>query len=231
MRRTSIVLLFLARYSLAWEGNSDTSTLRSHDFNDATLGPFSNCNVKAPSYAKATTGTAYEGADKLTVYFDETDYDGTRDDKGSEICAFASGTSTNIAQMKQEGYQGFALYVPSSSFPTNKHTIIAQQFCPGGCSSWCGTVEIAENSLVANHRPACGDATTTTLVEDIARNKWHTVVIRFRASQSSHGAYEVWYDGASVYSAKNIDVGFGTWSGDSLSTGFYFKNGMYAYGE
>ena len=52
-----------------------------------------------------------------------------------------------------------------------------------------------------------------------------------RVSREQDGAYEVWLDGVKVYSKIGINVGFGTWDGDKLTTRWYFKNGMYAYGE
>lgn len=198
-------------------------TLYENEFS-AGISPFSACNVKSPSSATVSEG-------ELVMYFDETDYDGTRNDKGVEICVFEAGTQTNVAQIQIEGWQGFSLYVPSASFPTDKGTIISQQFCPGGCSSWCGTLSIEGNNLQVDHRNACGDPTTSVVVDDISRDAWHQVVVRMRTSQEGSGAYEVWWDGDSVYSVKDIDVGFGTWDGDALSTGWYFKNGMYCYGE
>ena len=198
-------------------------TLYENEFSSG-ISPFSACNVKSPSSATVSKG-------ELEMYFDETGYDGTRNDKGVEICVFEAGTQTNVVQMQIEGWQGFSLYLPSEGFPTDKGTIISQQFCPGGCSSWCGTLSIEGNSLQADHRSACGDPTSSVIVDDIPRDVWHQVVVRMRASREGNGAYEVWWDGDSVYSAKDIDVGFGTWDGDALSTGWYFKNGMYCYGK
>ncbi|PYI30594.1 hypothetical protein BP00DRAFT_426306 [Aspergillus indologenus CBS 114.80] len=198
-------------------------TLFASDFSSSSTDPFSLCNYKSPS-----TGTIVNQA--LHLYFDESGYDGTRDDRGVEICRFDSGTKTNTAQMTKEGWQGFNLYVPADDFPSDKSTIIAQQFCPAGCISWCGTLEIAGNALVVNHRSACGGATTVTIVDDIPRDQWHAVVIRMRVSAASDGAYEVWWDGAKVYSATGINVGFGTWNDDDgVDEGWYFKNGMYAF--
>ncbi|KAH1593580.1 hypothetical protein KXX44_008051 [Aspergillus fumigatus] len=202
-------------------GPAVAGTLYSGDFS-SSLSPFSACNLKSPSTITVSDGYA-------NFYFDESDYDGTRDDKGVEICVFEDGTSTNVAQMSKEGWQGFDLYVPSDSFPTDRSTIIAQQFCPGGCSSWCGGLQIINNSLVAEYRAACGGATSVTLVEDIERDTWHSVVVHMRVSQEEDGVYEVWWDGTQVHSADSINVGFGTWDGDALSTGWYFKNGIYAY--
>ncbi|GLA23947.1 hypothetical protein AnigIFM63326_010403 [Aspergillus niger] len=173
----------------------------------SSLSPFSACNVESPSYSTATDGN-------LTVYFDESYYDGTRDRKGAEICVFEDGTSTNVPQMTKEGWQGFSIYVPSDTYPTDKSAIIAQQFCPGGCSSWCGTVEIVNNTMQTTHRAACSTGTTATLVDDIERDVWHSVV----------------WDGEQVYSVEDIDVGFGTWDdNDTLTTGWYFKNGEYCF--
>ncbi|GFN15282.1 polysaccharide lyase-domain-containing protein [Aspergillus tubingensis] len=187
------------------------------------LSPFSACNVESPSYSTATDGN-------LTVYFDESYYDGTRDRKGAEICVFENDTTTNVAQMTKEGWQGFSIYVPSDTYPTDKSAIIAQQFCPGGCSSWCGTVEIVNNTLQTTHRAACSTGTTATIVDDIERDAWHSVVVHMRVSEESDGAYEVWWDGEQVYSVSDIDVGFGTWDDDdALTTGWYFKNGEYCF--
>ncbi|RDK46515.1 hypothetical protein M752DRAFT_333074 [Aspergillus phoenicis ATCC 13157] len=189
----------------------------------SSLSPFSACNVESPSYSTATDGN-------LTVYFDESYYDGTRDRKGAEVCVFEDGTSTNVPQMTKEGWQGFSIYVPSDTYPTDKSAIIAQQFCPGGCSSWCGTVEIVNNTLQTTHRAACSTGTTATLVDDIERDAWHSVVVHMRVSEESEGAYEVWWDGEQVYSVEDIDVGFGTWDdNDTLTTGWYFKNGEYCF--
>lgn len=213
----SKVACFITLSSLAAAG-----TLYSSNFASG-LGPFSTCNVKAPSSATVESG-------ELKFFFDETSFDGTRDDKGVEICVFEAGTRTNVKQMAKEGWQGFNIYVPSDTFPTDKNTIFSQQFCPGGCSSWCGTLEIAGNSVVADHRSACADPTSATIVQSITRDVWHKVVVRMKVSQSGAGAYEVWWDGSLVYSKKNINVGFGDWSSDTLSSGWYFKNGQYAYG-
>ena len=204
-------------------GSAIAGTIYQSNFT-SSLSPFSACNVVSPSSSNETD-------EKLMVYFEEAYYDGTRNRKGAEICVFEDDTSTNVAQMSKEGWQGFSLYVPSDTYPTDKASIIAQQFCPGGCSSWCGTLAIVNNTLEATHRNACVDGTTTTIVDDIERDRWHSVVVNMKVSQESAGAYAVWWDGHSVYSASDIDVGFGTWDDDTLSTGWYFKNGEYCYGE
>ncbi|OBT92426.1 hypothetical protein VE01_09291 [Pseudogymnoascus verrucosus] len=154
---------------------------------ERSLGPFSACNQKSPSYAQAASKSpVYAGSGKLEVYFDESNYDGTRDDKGAEICHFDSGKTNEI--LKNEGCQGFALYVPSSSFPTDKSTVVAQQFCPGGCSSWCGTLTITSNQLVVDHRSSCENPTQHVIVSSTARDTWNSVIVRFKVSAAEKGA-------------------------------------------
>lgn len=198
-------------------------TLVQSDFS-SSLGPFSICNAKSPS-----AGTISHKA--LSMYFDENDYDGTRDDRGVEICVFKPETRSNVPQMHKEGWQGFRLYVPSRGFPHDKSTVIAQQFCPTRCISWCGTLEIIDNSVVVNHRSTCGTPVTTTIIHRLKRNSWHDVVIRMRVSAEKDGAYEVWWNKRKIYSSVGIDVGFGTWTKDTLVEGWYFKNGIYAHGK
>ncbi|KAL5348697.1 hypothetical protein ACLOAV_006115 [Pseudogymnoascus australis] len=204
--------------TVAFEGESNTPTLKASGF-EGSISPFSECNHKSPSYSHATSESPiHAGSGKLTVYFDESNYDGTRDDKGTEICYFNSGTTTNSI-LKKEGYQGFALYVPSSLFPTDKSTIVAQQFCPGGARVGVGL------------SPLLATSWSSTIVHpaEILHSR-SCVIVRFKVSAAERGAYEVWYNGNNVYSSKNINVGFGdSWTDDILTSGFYFKNGQYAY--
>lgn len=87
------------------------------------------------------------------------------------------------------------------------------------------------NSLAAEHRAGrCTAPIVTTIVQDIARNIWHDVVVRMKVSREGAGAYEVWWDGEKVYSARNINVGFVDWDDDLLTSGWYFKYGQHAYG-
>lgn len=218
--------------SLGFQGESNTTSLKASGFEGPSLSPFSPCNVLSPSFVEANSGSSvYSGSAKAEAFFNEDYYDGTRNRKGAEFCFFEYGTSTNQIFFQKEGWQGFALYVPSDGYPTTKHSIIAQQFCPGGCSSWCSTLSIAENSLVVNYRPSCGDSTETTIVDSITRDEWHTIIVNIRLSNEDAGHYIVWYDGALAYNATGISIGFGdSWSNDILSPGAYFKNGIYASG-
>ncbi|ETS82878.1 hypothetical protein PFICI_04754 [Pestalotiopsis fici W106-1] len=232
MLATAATLLFASSFATAWSGPANTTTLHASGWESGTVNPFSSCNVKSPSYISASSGSPLcAGSRKLTAYFDESDYDGTRDDRGAEICVKDASGSTNLVNMHSEGWQGFGLYVPSNGFPSDKATIIAQQFCPGGCSSWCGTLSIEDMGLYVDHRPACGDSTHATVTSSLSRDVWHDIVIHFKASHAQNGLYQVWLDGSLMYSATGINVGFGdSWTiDDTITNGFYFKNGMYAY--
>jgi hypothetical protein len=229
-----ISLLGLCSLSAAWVGPANTTKLHATDWLKGSINPFTPCNVLAPSFVQASVSpkTPSGSNQALKVYFDETDFDGTRNDKGAEFCLFEPGTTTNQVNMHKAGWQGFAVYVPSKDYPSDKETGIAQQFCPGGCSSWCGIISIVNNTLALDHRPACGAATHTTIVDDIQRDVWHTMVIHFVASHNGTGEYSLWYDTELVYSKTSINLGFGSsWTNDEVDSGFFFKNGMYAYGK
>ncbi|KAL4871620.1 hypothetical protein BDV12DRAFT_194382 [Aspergillus spectabilis] len=152
------------------QGLAKAGTLFFNNFSSSALSQFTPCNVKPPSSVTVSDST-------LEIYFSETDFDGTRDDKGAEICVFQPDASTNVPQMPKQGWQGFSLYVPSTDFPTDKSTIIVQQFCPGGCSSWCAAVQIKDNSVNIEHRLCCGGGTEETAVADFERDTWRDVVV------------------------------------------------------
>lgn len=227
------LVFFWLQLSFAWEGWSNSTTLKASDFAGPFMSPFSPCNVELPSFVKATTGSPLYASDtaKVEAFFNESNYDGTRGTKGAEFCYFKYGASTNEVFFQKEGWQGFALYVPSDTYPTDKASIIAQQFCPGGCDSWCAVVSIEANSLTIDHRDGCVTSTHAVLVDSIVRDEWHTIIVNIRVSSQEAGHYTVWYDNNLVYNETGINIGFGdSWSNDVLSPGVFFKTGMYAYG-
>jgi hypothetical protein len=212
------LLAFGSGSALAFPGNTNTATLMASDFSSETLSPFYACNYKAPSSATAVDG-------RLKTYFDETNYDGTRDDRGVEICS-------DMDTVKKELWQGFNLWVPGD-YPDDKQSIIAQQFCLGYCSSWCSTLSIIDNTLTLDRRSSCGTPITETIVDSITRDTWHPVVINSRFSNSGDGRYAVWFDGSAVYNVENINLGFDSaWnSNGTMTTGVGFKNGQYNAGS
>lgn len=207
-------LLGLLDLGAAWAGNSDTEILKAADF-EVDTAPFFACTYKDPSYANAEDG-------RLVTYFDEANYDGTRTDRGVEICA------SDFPGVKKELWHGFSVNVPAD-YPSNKQSIISQHFCLGGCASHCGILHMVDNRLDIEYRTACVDPTVATLVEDISRDTWHPIVLNARFSNSGDGHYVVWYDGEEVYNVQNINLGFdSSWTDDGqMTTGVGFKNGQY----
>jgi len=61
------------------------------------------------------------------------------------------------------------------------------------------------------------------MVDDISRDDWHAVVIRMRVSAEDDCTYEVWWDGVKVYSSTGINVGFSSWTGDTIGEEWYFQ--------
>lgn len=214
-----LALAAAAAPALCWAGNSNTSTLVASDFSSSSLSPFVECTYESPSYAAPVDG-------RLKVFFDEANYDGTRDTRGVEIC-------TTIDPVLKELWQGFDLWVPSATYPDGKQSIIAQQFCLGYCASWCGTLSIINYTLVVDHRNTCGTPTEVVVVDNIVLDEWHPVVVNARFSNSLDGHYVVWWDGNVVYNASDINLGFDSaWnSNGTMTTGVGFKNGQYDAGK
>lgn len=196
-------------------------TLAQSDFSSGdSIEPFVECTFRRPSYAAVSNG-------ELEVFFDEKDYDGTRMDRGIEICA-------ETVPVTRELWHGFSILVPAE-YPQDKQSIISQHFCLGGCSSWCATLDIQGNSLQVDHRSSCSPTGNPSkiIVDDIVRDEWHDVVINARFSNSEDGRYIVWWNGKVIYSVENINLGFDTeWTSDGrMTVGVGFKNGQYNAGE
>ncbi|ELR10712.1 hypothetical protein VC83_06297 [Pseudogymnoascus destructans] len=176
-------ILFLALTLIAaFEGESDTSTLKASGF-EGSLGPFSECNHKSPSYSHAASESpVYAGSGKLEVYIDESNCDGTRDDKGAEICYFDSNRQVNhhcpavlpggLLELVRDSRYYWQSAGRRSSF------ILRESYTAGHREFHCARY------LEQRHHP-------------------------FQVSAAEKGAYEVWYSGSNVYSSKNINVGFG----------------------
>lgn len=209
-----------------------TSVLKQSDFDTGALTPFTPCNVESPSFAKTSTAEYKSASYSVETFFDESAYDGTRDRRGAEFCTGTGGDESTYMFVHKEGWQGYSFYMPSS-WPDDKDAIIGQQFCYGGCSSWCGTISFVGGDLVASHRSSCGSATEYIFADSIVRDTWHDVIVNVRYSNIEDGRYVVWYDNNLVYNSSGINVGFdNTWTTNgSMVTGAYFKNGQYDYGK
>jgi hypothetical protein len=211
----------LAPLAGATSAEVNTSTQKSTGFEDGNLSPFYSCNTTLPSIVQPFTK---DGVRCLKSYWTQSTYNGTRNTKGAEACA-------SYATYK-EGWFGFKLYVPSPGYPTNKEAAVAQIFQHGNCNSWAGHLVIKNNSLLIVHRSSCGSATSATIVSNIPRNSWRSVVVHFKASRVNGGLLEVYYNGSRVYYKTGINFGFGVWnSNDTLASGnqLGLKIGQYCY--
>lgn len=206
---------------------TNTSTQQETGFEDGNISPFTICTTQSPNYGQAFTKN---GEKCIKFYWTQTGFDGTRMDKGAEACS-----SLNFYK---EGWYGFHFYLPSTGYPYNKETAIAQIFSEGGCSSWAAMLIVRNNALYLQRRNACVTPTEVLIASDIQRDAWKPVIIHFKASHQSAGLVEVWYAGAGksspTYRATNINFAFGTWNGDSLDSSvgdnmIKLKFGMYCY--
>lgn len=210
----SLYYLFAALGALASGTLAQDLVLAQSRFNSGSfLDPFYECTFRRPSYAQVVNG-------ELEVFLDEANYDGTRLDRGIKMCA-------DTRPVVRELWQGFSLMIPSD-YSHDKQSIIAQNFCHGGCSSWCGTLDIEGNSLRVDHRYACADSATTTatIIDDLPRDEWVDVVINARFSAAKDGHYTVYWNGRIIYNAQGINLGFDSaWTADgAMTNGVGFKN-------
>lgn len=208
-RRTVLLAASVIVAVSAFAVELNTSTHKVTDFEDGNLTPFYTCTTKDPHYVQPFT----KGGSKCAKFFwDESGYDGTRNSKGVEMCS-----DLNIYK---EGWYAFKIYVPSTGFPNNKHTIVGQIFSEGGCSSWAGVFIIENNELWIEHRTGCVAPTRTRLATSVPRDQWVRLVCQFRVSRQNAGFVKVWWNGAAqgspTYNRSNINFGFGDWTGDTL---------------
>jgi hypothetical protein len=111
-------------------------------------------------------------------------------------------------------------------------------------------LQVHGNSLWMVHRGDCAAANPdkAELAADIPRNVWNSVIIHFVVSHQNAGLIEVWYgnavcaESAPTYRKTGINLGLGTWAGDTLAStatnnialkfGMYnFDDGNYTTGE
>ncbi|TCC88604.1 hypothetical protein EZ428_18365 [Pedobacter frigiditerrae] len=164
-------------------------------------------------------------------------------DAGSKDCSadrFRKGVEVRSdLNFKKDGWMGFAYMIPTD-FPSDRSTIIAQGFnegSSGGCArSWVWHLTWSNGTLTLTCRKSCGVETYTHVVAtNITKGVWKPVVVQWRASNTNHGKVVVWH-GQAVYdrstpqvSRSNINLGYGTWSSDNLTSFITLKYGIYAY--
>ncbi|HLL65645.1 MAG TPA: RICIN domain-containing protein [Micromonosporaceae bacterium] len=189
----------------------DTPTYKATDFEDSQLSPYSVCTTQSPNYGRVES---IAGTRAAKFYWTQAGYNGTRMDRGAEACS-------DLKSYKA-GWYGFKFRLPSTGFPRDKYTIIAQIFNEGGCSSWAGTLAVENNELWFDHRGACGTATRTRLDTNIPRDTWLPITMQYIVSKANAGQIGVWYNGAPqdrpTYRATNINfASWGTYAGDQLA--------------
>jgi hypothetical protein len=203
----------------------NTATEVSSGFANGSLSPFWICTTDSRNnpFAANIAGQNCAGFSWHQQY-----YDGTRNTKGTELCS-------SLAIYKEAWY-GFYLYVPSSGYPTDKETGIAQFFQNGSCSSWAAILTIKNNDLYIQRRAACVNQNFDLVAANIPRDVWIPIVIHWVASHVGAGQFQIWYNWAPqnspTYNAQGINFGFGDWNADdTLAAGNSqgLKLGQYDY--
>lgn len=214
--------------------NVNNGTLFASGFENQNLSPFSLCTYQSPNYGQISSTHAINGRYSYNFFWYESAYNGTRDTKGIEACS-------SFATYK-EGWYGFQFYLPSSGYPKDKEAAIGQifQMTPDGstaCQSWAALLIVKNGQLYLQYRNACVTPTMVLIANSIQYDAWKPIIIHFVASHDSAGSIQVWYAGDTdnvktpTFSTTGINFGFGSWSGDSLATGYplVLKFGMYNY--
>ena len=226
-----ICSLLVTQFARATSLDVDTATQTSTGFSTKTNPPagFDICTYRTQQ-ASATSGY-YLGQNCIKLTWTETNYNGTRDGRGIELCGGGAAT--------KEGWMGFKFYPPSPGYPNNKDAGIGQIFQGGtnGCSSWALMLQVTNGVLYVNHRHACVPPTRVQL-GSLNYNAWNTVIVHFVASHLNAGTVEVWFNnttqGSPTYSVTGINFGYGAWDANDTETndsGLGCKFGMYNYDD
>ncbi len=216
---------------------TNTTTHAETGFESNGRGPFYETTFKRPSYANVMTPSlgAAEGTRALKFNWLQSTWDAgnqttDRDRKGIEA-------GSNL-RFKKDGWFGCKFMVPNQ-FPTNRYTIIAQGFNEGaisGCErSWGWIIFIDNNSLKIRYRKSCGQETyEQTIASGVQRDAWKSLIVQWRVSKENRGKIVVWYAN-DVYSQSSptfqdteINMGWGTWSGNNINEKWKIKYGIYA---
>lgn len=202
----------------------NSSTQAETNFDNGSLSPYYTCTTQNPAYVKVVSNRA-------KFYWTQEGYDGTRMDRGAEIC--------NPLEFQSEGFMGFNLYVPPASgtvhFPDDKSTTIAQIMSGYNCSSWAAMLEIRNNDLYISHRYYCGTATEAEIYTDIPRSEWMAFQIRFMPSNNNHGCIQIKLNGELIYSIRSINFAWGVFESENILDDSYDNNrlvtklGMYCH--
>lgn len=229
----SAVLALLAvasqRPEVAATSVRDQDNWKSTGFDDGTLDPFFAQSVAFEDLAKnGFTFPSRSGGRHMKITWREDEYDGTRSQRGHEI---KHGLVSDY-----EIFCGYEFWVPpvsggSAQFPDDKNTIVWQLYDwnSAGCSNWTAHMTIKNNKLVLSYRPACVEPTEVTVLDDIPRRKYMSIMIRARAGRGT-GEFDIFVDGQQKVNLRGISFGFGDFASDGrMETSLIgVKMGIYA---
>ncbi len=214
--------------------NLDTSItpegeIRTHDFNDGSFGPFTECTVQSPNYVKVVNN-------RVKTYWQEASYNGTRMTRGAEFCEVGRSVDPDIElRTKKHYWSGFTLNIHEDHSRTSD-SAIAQTMgyrnwdSDDRFNTWTLLLSITDGDLVVSHRPGAGTATNATLVHNFSYGVDHDIVIGQIFSGYNSGMVEVWVDGVRLYHETGINNGMGPFdNNDDQGDGSHsaFKLGMY----
>ncbi|KGL58707.1 hypothetical protein [Polaribacter sp. Hel1_85] len=209
----------------------NTSTLAVHDFDNNSLGSTFAEDQGYTGSAIYGEGMSFQngyfGGKRLKLTWKESEYDGTRRERGHEIKLNVHDNSAI--------YTGFHLFIPSgqSNNLLNKNTIIWQLYNwnTDGCSNWTAHLSLKNDDLYLSYRSACVTATEVLVKSNIATNTNLAFKIRAVLSGTNHGTITVMIDDVVELNKKSINLGFGNFdSNDDAETSVVgIKMGMYCY--
>ena len=220
MKKISLLITGIMIY-MGLSHTLDAQTLRSHDFNDGKYGPFYECTTQNPNYTRIEDG-------RMTTFWTESGYNGTRMTKGAEACCEDWHTL-------KEGWYGMIMHL-GSDYPKNKQAGVAQifQFVNSSFWTWAAMLLIVDGDLEIIHR---ADGGTSNNVEEVVYADFPyeedvEIIIHFILSQANAGKIQVWVNGVSKYHVTNTNFGFGSWNGDVQAGGYTYidlKVGQYNF--
>lgn len=203
--------------------------IRQHDFNDGSLGPFTECTVKSPNYSKVVNN-------RVKTYWEADAYDGTRTARGAEFCEVGRSVDPDIElRTKKHYWSGFTLNIDKDHSRTSNSAIAQTMGYKNWDSSdkfntWSLLLSIIDGDLVVDHRPGAGTSTQSTIVNNFSFGVDHDIVIGQIFSGNNNGMVEVWVNGERLYYKTGINNGMGPfddndYQGDESHSAF--KLGMY----
>lgn len=225
-KHLQLLFLGIILFNGLWP-NANAQTTVSNNFDDGVMAPFLECTTKDPHY------TIVEDGRVKTYWSSEDGWDGTRADKGAEMCIATDDFNTT-----KEGWYGFTMTL-GADYPVNKNAGVAQIF---GFSdyyyTWEAMLIMENNELKMEYRgkgseqPGAADITEETLLSAPPRETDMNIIIHFILSANETGVLEVWIDGEQVMDHESINLGFGTWVDDIQTCDecrTELKAGMYNY--